>query len=181
MQDQENLEGRTAARAGKFMTYAAWLLLMALLTLGFTDLIERQRNPNRDVENATGDDGTREVRLQRNRQGHYVANGTINGHTVEFFVDTGATSIAIPTNVAQRLGLEAGRPVRVETANGMMVAYMTNIESIGIGNIILHDVRGQIAPQMFDDAVLLGMSFLKQVDFAQQGDTLILKLNPMRR
>ena len=180
MPEHDSPDGHTAARAGKFMTYAAWLLLMVVLTFGFNNLIERQRNPNQDVANATGDDGTREVRLKRNRQGHYVATGTINGQTVEFFVDTGATSIAVPANVAQRLGLTPGRPVRVETANGTIVAYMTSLDSIALGNIVLNDVRAHITPQMFDDAVLLGMSFLKEVDFAQQGDTLTLKLNPSR-
>ncbi len=180
MADKPQAEGQTAARAGKFMIYGAWVLLLILLTLGFSDLLKRQRNPNRDVATATGDDGTREVRLKRNRHGHYVATGTINGQSVEFFVDTGATNIAVSAKLAQRLGLTAGRPVRVSTANGDTLAYMTSLDSIALGSIALHELRATITPQMFDDTVLLGMNFLKEIDFAQQGDTLILTQHPRR-
>jgi|GEM_PF-3316273 aspartyl protease family protein len=55
----------------KWMIALAWLLVLGLLTLYFSDILEKQRNPNRVVKTHAHSDGTREVVLQRNRSGHY--------------------------------------------------------------------------------------------------------------
>ena len=43
------------------------------------------------------------------------------------------------------------------------------------GDIALRDVRASITPGLLMDEVLLGMSFLKHIEFTQRGDTLILR------
>jgi aspartyl protease family protein len=163
-----------AQRLGKGMIVAAWLLLLLLLTWFFNDRLEAQRNPNRQLA-TTATSEIPEVRLERNRFGHYVASGTINGHPVEFMLDTGATDVSIPAPVADRIGLERGRRARYQTANGTISAWQTTLDEIRLGPLRLGPVAASINPNGGDEAVLLGMSFLRQLDFSQQGNTLTLK------
>ena len=168
----------TPKRLGLGMIIAAWLLLLALATVFFGDWLDHQNNPNRQVQGRILEDGVREVVLKRNRGGHYVATGRINGQPVEFLLDTGATTVSIPTFVARRLGLSAGRPMRATTANGVITTYATRLDTVQIGEITVRNVSGSINPGMPDDGILLGMSFLKQLEFTQRGATLTLRQYP---
>lgn len=160
------------------MQVMAWIALLALLTLHFGDVLERQRNPNRSVSTAIGDDGIREVVLRRNRMGHYVTTGAINGEPVVFLLDTGATGVAIPAHIAERLDLPRGRSFITNTANGQSRSYQTRLREVGIGDIRLGNVDAAIAPGLQMGEVLLGMSFLKYIEFTQRGNTLTLRQYP---
>jgi len=162
-------------RLGKGMIIAAWLLLLALLTWFFNTQLERQHNPNTKVMSATTAGGATAVQLERNRYGHYVASGFINAQAVEFMLDTGASDVSIPLPVAERLGLEKGRSVVYQTANGAITAWQTTVDEIRLGELRVGPVRASINPHMDSDGILLGMSFLKQLDFSQQGNTLTLQ------
>jgi aspartyl protease family protein len=168
----------TPARLGRGMLIGGWLLGLLLLALLFGNLLEQGRNPNRDVSGAITEAGVREVVLQRNRDGHYLAGGQINGQAVEFLLDTGASDVSVPENVARRLGLERGNPRYYNTANGTITAYHTRLPRLGIGTIELHDVRASINPHMGGETILLGMSFLRHLEFTQRGDTLIIRQYP---
>ncbi|MGD8796260.1 MAG: retroviral-like aspartic protease family protein, partial [Thiohalophilus sp.] len=98
-------------KMGKSMVFAMWIVMLALLTLFFDKYLGDQQNPNQQVIQRETADGAREVVLERNRYGHYVANGRINGQEVTFLLDTGATDIAIPQSVARRLNLPRGRQI----------------------------------------------------------------------
>ena len=156
------------------MIIAAWILVLVLLTLFFNNQLDRQRNPNHQLaSNMT--EGAAEVRLQRNRFGHYVATGSINGQSVEFMLDTGATDVSIPVAIADKLGLQRGRAVSYHTANGSITAWQTIADEIQLGPLTLGPIRASINPYDRSNAILLGMSFLKHLDFSQQGNTLTLK------
>jgi aspartyl protease family protein len=165
-------------RFGIGMQVLAWIALLALLMLYFGDVLERQRNPNSDVATAVGADGVREVRLKRNRMGHYVTAGTINGEDVVFLLDTGATGVAVPVALAERLELPRGRPFVSNTANGRTRSYQTRLNEVAIGDIRLRDVDAAITPGLAMNEVLLGMSFLKYIEFSQRGNTLTLRQYP---
>ncbi|NOQ34506.1 MAG: TIGR02281 family clan AA aspartic protease [Methylococcaceae bacterium] len=160
------------------MIYVAWILFLGLLTMGFNKLLENQNNPNQDVEVSYNDDRIAEVRLVQNRQGHYVANGKINGRTVTFLLDTGATQISIPENVANRLQLKKGYPSQAVTANGTIKVYSTELKSVSLGAITLHNLRGHINPHMEGDEILLGMSFMKHLEIIQRDRQLLLRHLP---
>ncbi len=157
------------------MIILGWLLVLGLLTLFFSDYLAKQQNPNQQLRTATAPNGQSEVRLQRNRYGHYVASGLINGQPVTFLLDTGATHISIPASVARRLNLEAGLAIPVETASGQVEVFATRLDSVSLGNIEVNNVRANINPYMDMEEILLGMSFLKHLDFSQQGDQLIIR------
>ena len=161
-------------RVGKIMVGAMWLLLLGLLTLFFNNILEQQHNPNQQIASVQRD-GQQEIVLQRNKYGHYVASGMINQQPVVFMLDTGATDISIPAKVAQRLGLQRGRPLTYRTANGPAINYATRLESVSLGHITLYNLPASINPNVEHDDVLLGMSFLKHLEFTQKGDTLTLK------
>ncbi len=160
-------------RMGKFMIIGMWIVLVALLTLIFSDILERQYNPNQQL--SAEQTINHEVRLKRNKYGHYVATGMINSQPVVFMLDTGATDVAVPAGVADKLGLKRGRKVTYQTAKGPATAYSTVIAQISLGDIQLRNVRASINPHMRNEEILLGMSFLKQLEFSQRGDTLTLR------
>lgn len=156
------------------MTLLAWVLFLGLLTLLFGDLLDRQLNPNQEVMSRAVPGGV-EVVLDRNRAGHYVATARINGVPVEVIVDTGASHVSVPARIAERTGLEPGAAMAVSTANGTVPVYATWIDRIQLGELSLSGVRASINPHMDEDFVLLGMSFLKDLEFTQRRDQLILR------
>ena len=163
---------------GRVMAVFFWVTVMALLTLYFSDVLDRQRNPNRDVSSSVTTEGVREVVLRRNRMGHYVSSGEINGQPVVFLLDTGATGVAIPDSIAQRLRLPRGRAMATATANGTARSYQTRLGEVALGDIRLQNVDATIAPGLQMDEVLLGMSFLKYIEFTQRGNELTLRQYP---
>ncbi len=156
------------------MIIIGWVMALGLLTLFFSRYLSQQRNPNQQVI-FSEIDGEKQVSLQRNRLGHYVANGQINNQPVTFLVDTGATHISIPGKVARRLGLESGMAMPVETANGRIQVYVTKLDSVFLGGIELRDIKANINPYMDNEEVLMGMSFLKYLNFSQEGDQLLIR------
>jgi aspartyl protease family protein len=171
----------STARLGSTMYVVAIVSFIGLMAWLFSQQIDEQRNPNQAPTGSTTPTGATQVRLQRNRQGHYIANGEINGARAEFIVDTGATDVAVSAEVARRAGLVAGPAVAVTTANGRATAYVTRIDELKLGTIVEHNVRATIVPNLGEIEVLLGMSFLKRLDFAQNGDALILTSHRQQR
>lgn len=160
---------------GRHMMLVAWVIALGLLAIFFSGILERQHNPNQRVESSVTAAGVREVVLERNRHGHYVSNGFINGQPVVFLLDTGATVVSVPQRVAQRLSLRAGAPSYANTANGMITTYSTRLDSVSIGDISLNNVAAHINPHISANEVLLGMSFLKKLELLQKGNTLTLR------
>ncbi len=167
-------------RIGQAMVWAMWIVVLVVLTAVFNGWLEGQRNPNQSVESYTRE-GVHEVVLQRNRYGHYVATGAIDSQRVEFMLDTGASDISVPADVAKRLGLRRGAPLQYQTANGVITGYATTLGTVRVGDIVLHNVRASINPYMRDPQVLLGMSFLRQLEFTQRGERLTLRQYPPSR
>ncbi|MCF6192710.1 MAG: TIGR02281 family clan AA aspartic protease [Kangiellaceae bacterium] len=168
----ESVDERLSS-VGKTMTIIAWIIGIGFATWFFAGIENRQHNPNYYPESSR-DRNTIKVELQRNKYGHYVTNGKLDGKEVVFMLDTGATDIAIPGALEKKLNLTRGYSFQVHTANGTATAYSTDIEYIQIGEIILRNVRASISPTMLGEDILLGMSALKQIEFRQKGDRLTL-------
>lgn len=156
------------------MIILGWITLLGLLTAYFSEYLSKQNNPNEDLA-LTRTTDYNEIRLQRNRYGHYVASGEINHHPVTFMLDTGATNISIPEKIAKKLNLKAGFPMTVETANGNIEVYSTILDQVSLGGIELQNISASINPYMQSDETLLGMSFLKYLHFSQEGDQLLIR------
>ncbi|MGD8236151.1 MAG: TIGR02281 family clan AA aspartic protease [Chromatiales bacterium] len=165
---------RNDRRIGVGMTLAAWALFLLLLTWFASGYLERLNNPNVQVVSRVDPGGNLEVLLQQNRAGHYVATGAIDDVPVVFLVDTGATDVAVSREVAERIGLEKGFRVTVNTANGTAYGWNTVLDKVTLGNIEMTAVPATIMPGLGQEA-LLGMSFLKRLTLIQRGEELLIR------
>ena len=163
------------ARMGQVMLFAAWIVGLALLGLFFQGYIEGERNPNRTPRVSVADDGRAQVVLVPNRLGHYVTSGTLNGEPVTFLVDTGASAVALPLDLARELGLSLRPGGLGKTANGMVATWTTRIDSLTIGGLRARNLRAVVMPNMPGREVLLGMTFLRHVELVQRDDALTLR------
>jgi aspartyl protease family protein len=153
------------------MQIVGWLMAIAVITWFVHDWLAREANPNRvPMVTASG-----EVVLKRGSGGHFMAGGTINGEPVQFMLDTGATQIAVPKALADRLRLKRGMPVELLTAAGPSRGYSTRLESVRLATIEGKDVGAIIVDALHPDVVLLGMNFLRRLEIVQRGDELILR------
>ena len=159
---------------GKGMMAVGMILMMIVATRFFGSISEKQQHPNQVIQSEIIADQA-QVRLQRNRQGHYLARGEINGISTDFLIDTGATDVVIPVGIAQNLKLKKGRSSIARTANGSVKVYRTRIDRLTMGDIVLENVAASINPGMQGQAVLLGMSALSQVEFVQSGNELRIR------
>ena len=161
-------------RVGRVLMVLAWCAALFLATRFFGQWEARQQNPNIVVSSEQGE-GFIEVKLASNNQGHFVASGQINGQSVDFMLDTGATDVSIPAEMAERLKLEKGFGVTLSTANGRTQGYRTRIDRLQLGDIVLRNVRALVVPGLDGKQVLLGMSALNQLEFTQRGGTMLLR------
>lgn len=113
---------------------------------------------------ATGDDYNAleagKVSMAMDDSGRFIAAGEINGKPILFHADTGASLVVIPEKTARRIGLAKGEPVSVNTLAGPAIHYLTTVETLNLGAIVLRNVTAIIAPDMADDSILLGMNVL---------------------
>jgi aspartyl protease family protein len=162
------------SKMGKTMLVIAWIIGLGMLTLLFDQQLASQFNPNSTPISAVNQ-GQQEVRLKQNRSGHYVTGGAINGQPVVFLLDTGATHVSVPMHLAEQLNLPKGRAFWVQTANGRVQVAQTQIDRLSIGDIQLNNVTANLNPGFKENEILLGMSALKQLEFSQKGQWLILR------
>lgn len=142
------------------------------LELGFATTF-----PGADLEPEDGWKGPDKVSLWADTNGFFYSGGTINGFPVRFLVDTGATSVAISSQLADRIGISyADQPKGVaSTAGGITPMYSVVLDRVTVGGITLQNVDAGIVIGTFPMEPLLGMSFLGQVDMVREGDRMELK------
>jgi len=114
--------------------------------------------------------------LTADPRGHFVVDGQINGGTVRFLVDTGATAVALSSIDAERLGIDyrKGRPVLMGTANGAATAYQLKLDTVRVGGIVLNNVDAAVLEGSPMPFALLGMSFLNRMEMKREGQTMVL-------
>ena len=122
----------------------------------------------------SGETGSRIV-LNMGPGGHYLGQGAINGQPMHFMVDTGATFVAMSSDMAADLGIDTskGTLARMGSANGSMVARRVMLASITVGDVTVHNVEAAISSQPMP-FVLLGNSFLSRFQMRSDDDTLTL-------
>ncbi len=174
---------RIRARPGTVLKQAAiWVLIGAGLILAYSfrddvaalkDRIVAELLPHQGRVIADG----QAVVFRRARGGHFIVEADVNGVTIPFLVDTGASDLVLSPADAQRLGFDLAR-LRYDrvfiTANGRVKAASVMLSTVAIGPIVVHNVRASVNGVAMEGS-LLGLSFLDRIGgYRVKGNTLTL-------
>lgn len=113
-----------------------------------------------------------------NQRGMYLTYGSINGQSVRFLIDTGATTIAMSSPDAKRLGIQYrldGIPASASTASGIANAWRIKLKSVKLGKISLANVDAMVVDGDYPRHILLGMSFLDKLKVSKENNLMILE------
>lgn len=119
-----------------------------------------------------------EEKVFANERGMFMSVGSINGQSVRFLVDTGATTIAMNTKQAKSLGVRyatEGEAATASTASGFVKAYRVRLKTVSLGKIKRQNIEAMVIDGEHPGPVLLGMSFLGGLKVEKAGNTLTLK------
>ncbi|OQW93584.1 MAG: hypothetical protein BWK79_10350 [Beggiatoa sp. IS2] len=117
------------------------------------------------------------VRILPNQQEMYTINGSINNHSVNFLVDTGAVLVAMSSRHAQDLGInyQKGEIQLVSTASEVVKAYRVQLDKVQVGEIILYAIESFVIEGEQPTDILLGMNFLNRLEMRREGKILELR------
>ncbi len=115
--------------------------------------------------------------IMRDDHGMFRAHGTINGQSVRYLVDTGASSVAMSATEARKLGIPyrlEGQPVRANTASGVSKGWAIMLKTVRLGELVEHNVRGIVIDGDYPRHVLLGMTFLNRMKVEKEGNRMTI-------
>jgi len=142
------------------------------------DGVERSYPLSREYGTGYVAPGKTQMSIAKGVGGHFWVAGAIDGHPVQFLVDTGATSIAMNEGQAKRLGLDyraKGSPMVVGTASGTAKAWRVHLNSVKIGALEVLGVEAAVVEGDSPTEALLGMSFLNRVRWREDQGVLVLE------
>jgi len=119
-----------------------------------------------------------EVQVWRNNDGMYTTVGSINGLTVSFLVDTGASKVALNADEARRLGIDfrvSGTPTAVGTASGVARAWAVTLDTVKVGSLEVRNVGAVVLEGNNPRHALLGMTYLGRLEIDNDGRLMTLR------
>lgn len=116
------------------------------------------------------------VTIQLNDVGQYRTRGSINNRPATFVVDTGANVVAMNMNDARALGIDlaGARAVDVTTAGGAVKSFEVFLDEVEVGGIRANNVQAAVLTGSFPQEILLGMTFLSNVQITESAGVLVL-------
>ena len=164
------------SRLGTGLQHAAiWALIFlgAVLAYGFRDTLSTQLTGAPQM--AAVQDG---LALRRGPDGHFHARTQVNGATIDFLVDTGATDLVLSQQDARRAGLDPARLSFVQparTANGVVYSAPVTLDRLSLGPFEDRDVRASVNGGELSTS-LMGMSYLSRFTrVTVEGDRMLLE------
>jgi aspartyl protease family protein len=151
-----------------------WLLIGTAVFLAVQAWQHQQRQSRFSVSSEAGQ---AVIQLRRGPDGHYHWPGRVNGVAVDFLVDTGATTTALPDALARAAGAQTEGQVRSQTAGGTVIGSTARIDLELAGGVQVQRLRATVLPTL-GGAPLLGMDVLGRLSLLQQGDVLTIRPGP---
>ncbi len=145
-----------------------WLLIGTALFLA-VQAMQHQAGRSRFSFDATSG----RIELKRAPDGHFHWPGRVNGIAVDFLVDTGATSTALPLALAQEAGLTLEGTLRSSTAGGMVEGRLGRADITLQGGVAAERLRVAVLPRL--DSPLLGMDVISKLRLSQNNGVLTLE------
>jgi aspartyl protease family protein len=128
------------------------------------------------VSAASAPSNGQQIVIPAGRNGHFRTIGQINGRSVEFMVDTGASVVSMGQAEADMLGVDYrnGTPGLARTANGVIPTRSVMLRSVRVGDVEIANVEASVSPGTLG-IVLLGNSFLTRFQMKRENDVLRLE------
>lgn len=117
--------------------------------------------------------GSGPMTLTGDRAGQFQADVVVDGASLRMLIDTGAYSVALTAEDAERAGVHpfpSDYDQPVNTANGQVMAARTELREVSLGQIHVRDVPTIVLPRGAARISLLGMTFLKRLSGFQVVD-----------
>lgn len=151
-----------------------WAVIGTGVYLGVRDLLPGFAHPRVELLGAS------EALLTPDRTGSYTIPGSINGVPITFMVDTGASTVSVSADEADRMRLVGCEGMAARTANGSAAGCMALAHEVDFGPFSARNVRVAVLPQMIPGTALLGMDLLSQLDMIQRDGHLLLRASAAR-
>ena len=138
---------------------SAWALMFFLVLSAFA--IWDDIAPDTAIQTRIEDTG--EIVTERARDGHYHLTVNINGHPVDFLVDTGATDMVLTRTDAEAAGItlaDLSFVGRAFTANGEVRTAPVRLETVTLGPFTDRNVYAVVNDSEMSQS-LLGMGYLE--------------------
>lgn len=119
-----------------------------------------------------------EEKIYADDRGMFRSVGTINGRTVRFLLDTGATTVAMNKSQAKQLGVDYrmnGERVVISTASDNVKGYRVRLKSVSLGKIKQRNVEAMVIDGDHPGPILLGMSFLGKLQVEKAGEVMKIR------
>jgi len=120
--------------------------------------------------------GNEEIKIKVSPDRHFRLLGQVNGKSISFIVDTGATYAVVSKEFAQAAKLTNGKSVTFQTANGSISGQIFNDVKVMAGGFIVPKVTvANALVGMGSNEGLLGQSFLSNFEFVMDAYQMTLR------
>jgi aspartyl protease family protein len=166
--------------------FFGFLLLMAAAAMGAARYMDQAAKPDghsalamaTEPVPAQTSSNYRTVTLNSDARGHFQVDARVEGRSVDFLIDTGASAVSLRESSAAKLGIHpAARDysVRMQTANGIGHAARVRLDRVEVAGITVRDVEALVVPDEALTTNLLGMTFLSRVKWTHDRGRLVLE------
>jgi aspartyl protease family protein len=141
------------------------------------DGLQKQYSLSNTVSAAFVERKAQKETIYKDSSGMYLTHGSINGQSVRFLVDTGASAISMNSEQAKQLGIRyrrTGTPTGVSTASGYAKAHRISLKSVSVGDIAQSNVEAVVIEGNHPGPILLGMTFLGRLNVEHSGNAMTL-------
>ena len=165
------------AAAGYGRLMLKWLVPVILLGAVLVALPDEAPDKSRPAPAAQPTSDAEETHLLREENGHFYAEAVIAGEPVLMLVDTGASTVALTTEDAARVGVDFSeedfQPIGTG-ASGAVRGVRTTLDSVDVDGKEVPAVEAAVVEGL--EVSLLGQSYLSRLDaVSMSGDTMVLR------